>query len=231
MTVLLAIDTATDSLSIALHDGETLLAEQTWIAGNRHTVALAPAVAVMLDQASTSFDDLSGLGVAIGPGSYTGLRIGVAFAKGIAATRDLPLVGMTTLDILARGAPHSTSNSSLIAVVKAGRGRIIVQSSRWNRQHWHARSEPRLVTWADLLTTIDGRAIITGEINATGFEALAGSDHDLTIIPAAHRMRRAGYLADYAWEQIRAAGDDRSLWAADQVIPVYLKPDATSGTA
>ena len=121
--MLLAIDTATRIMSLALHDGDTLLAEQSWNTRNRHTVELAPAVLNMLNSLEMSVADLAGLGVSIGPGSYTGLRIGVAFAKGLAAAHRLPLVGVTTLDTLAAAQPHHQSGMGLIAVVQAGRGR------------------------------------------------------------------------------------------------------------
>ncbi|MEO8397708.1 MAG: tRNA (adenosine(37)-N6)-threonylcarbamoyltransferase complex dimerization subunit type 1 TsaB, partial [Chloroflexota bacterium] len=96
---LLAIDTATQFISIALHDGQQMLAEQTWISENHHTVELAPAVRALLINAHLSPAELSGLAVSIGPGSYTGLRIGVALAKGIATAQRIPLVGISTLDI------------------------------------------------------------------------------------------------------------------------------------
>ena len=92
---LLAIDTATQFISLALHDGQQMLAEQTWFSENHHTVELAPAVRMLLESARLTAADLTALAVSIGPGSYTGLRIGVALAKGIAGARRLPLVGMS----------------------------------------------------------------------------------------------------------------------------------------
>ena len=94
---LLAIDTATQFISIALHDGQQMLAEQTWISENHHTVELAPAVRALLINAHMTPAELSWLAVSIGPGSYTGLRIGVALAKGIATAQRIPLVAYSPL--------------------------------------------------------------------------------------------------------------------------------------
>lgn len=218
--MLLAIDTATKIISVALHDGTTLIAEQTWRAGNRHTTALAPTVQQMLVACDATMSDLSALAVATGPGSYTGLRIGVAFAKGLALVNDLPLVGMTTLDITARAQPQYKSGAALIAVVQAGRGRVMVQAYRWNRGEWRGRGESRLLDWPSLIETIDGQAIITGEIDADGREQLAALEH-VTIAPPAHRLRRAGFLAEYAWEQIRA--EPEADFNAVNVLPIYLQ--------
>jgi tRNA threonylcarbamoyladenosine biosynthesis protein TsaB len=104
--ILLAIDTATQIMSLALHDGDSLRAEVTWHTANNHTAELAPAVRDLLARSDTSLDDLTALAVSIGPGSYTGLRIGVALAKGLAAARGLPLVGVSSLDTLAAAQPY-----------------------------------------------------------------------------------------------------------------------------
>jgi len=224
--MLIAIDTATRVMSIALHDGENLLYEQSWQTGNRHTMELAPALRNMLAASDASMDDLIGVGVSTGPGSYTGLRIGVALAKGIAAARNLPLVGMTTLDTLAAGQPYYRGGVGLVAVVAAGRKRIVVQSYHWHKGGWISRAEPRLMAWDELLTTIDGPACITGEIDPTGHHAINHAinqqDAQITVAPASTRLRRAGYLAEYAWERLHHAGGDFSGYTADKLMPVYL---------
>lgn len=226
--MLLAIDTASRIMSLALHDGETLLSEQSWHTRNRHTVELAPAVHRMLDSLEMTVGDLTGLGVSIGPGSYTGLRIGVAFAKGLAATENLPVVGVTTVDTLAAGQPHYQSGVGLIAVVQAGRGRIIVKSYRWRKGQWTSRTEAKVMSWDVLLETIDGPAYVTGEIDATGLEAITKTQHEglpIFIAPPSHRLRRAGFLAEIAWRALADQGEDPTTFAADKLMPVYLKSE------
>ena len=78
--MLLAIDTTTRFVSIALYNGVEILAEQTWQSLNQHTEQLAPAVYHMMERAEIEMDELTGLGISTGPGSYTGLRIGIALA-------------------------------------------------------------------------------------------------------------------------------------------------------
>lgn len=223
--MILAIDTATRLMSLALHDGSTLLAEQSWVAGNRHNTALAPAIDHMLAGQRVAPTDLTALAVSVGPGSYTGLRIGVALAKGMAAARRLPLVGVSTLDTLAAGQPYYQSGIALIAVVQAGRGRIIVNSYRWRRGRWFSHAEPRLLDWETLLESLDGPAHITGEIDAEAVElidAAQAQDIRVTLAPPAQRMRRAGYLAEVALERL-AEADDKSVFEASRVLPIYIK--------
>lgn len=228
--MLLAIDTATRIMSIALHDGDNLIAEQSWRGSQRHTVELAPAIHSIMATCEVERSQLTALGVSIGPGSYTGLRIGVALAKGMAAAAGLPLVGVTSLQTLAMGQPYFRSGVGLITVVQAGRGRLIVQSFHWHHDRWMERTEHRLMTWDELLQTIDGPAFITGEVDPKGKEAIhaAPNADQITIASPANRMRRAGYLAEYAWEQLREAGDDRSAFAAERVLPVYIQARKTS---
>ncbi len=219
--MLLAIDTATQNLSLALHDGAAVRAEQTWFSPNMHTVQLAPAVRDLITRADLTMDDLTALAVSTGPGSYTGLRIGVALAKGLAAARGIPLVGIPTLDILAAGQPHF--QGGLIAVAQAGRGRIIAATYQWRKGHWKARGEAQLLDWPTLIGSIDGAAIITGEIDETGRTAIseaAANDLPVTLAPGAFRLRRAGFLAEEAWDRLR---DATEAFPAADVTPIYVK--------
>jgi len=82
--MLLALDTATDTIGLALTDGARILAEEVWLARRHATVELAPETARLLRRTGAREDQLQGIAITIGPGSYTGLRIGLAFAKGLA---------------------------------------------------------------------------------------------------------------------------------------------------
>lgn len=224
--MLLAIDTATQNLSLALHDGDALRAEQTWFSPNLHTVQLAPAARLMLERADLGMDALTALAVSTGPGSYTGLRIGVALAKGIAAARSLPLVGVPTLDILAAAQPHF--QGGMIAIAQAGRGRIIAGTYQWRKGRWKGRGEPQLMDWATLIASIDGAALLTGEIDEQGRAAIAAAHEvPITLAPAVHRLRRAGYLAEEAWSRLREAsegeGKGYEAYPAANVTPLYVK--------
>lgn len=227
--MLLAIDTATRLMSLALHDGESLLAEQSWQIGNRHTTTLTPALTSMLEACDVSVKDLTALAVSTGPGSFTGLRIGVAMAKGMAAYHTLPLIGVSALDTLAAGQPQFEGGHALVAVVQAGRGRVIVKSYRWRKGRWNSRAEPRLLHWPDLIADIDGPAYVSGEIDAKGHEALTAAQAEgvpVKVAPPVARLRRAGYMAEVAWEQLHAS-EDWSGFSAASVVPVYIKTESS----
>ncbi len=219
---LLAIDTATQFISLALHDGQQMLAEQTWFSENQHSVELVPAVHNMLRTAKLTPSDLSALAVCIGPGSYTGLRIGVALAKGMAAARELPLVGVSTFDIMAAGQPQVTG--ALILVLNAGRKRIVTARYGWRKDGWKPRGEPQNIDWTELLENL-GSATISGEISAEGREAVAAAQANgalITLTPPVLRLRRAGFLAEEAWARLRGSTGRNAFRAAD-VAPLYVQ--------
>lgn len=225
--MLLAIDTATQFLSLALHDQHTLVAEQTWRTGNRHNTLLAISVKTLLELCEVTPEMLTAVAVSIGPGTYTGLRIGVAMAKGIAQVRKLPLVGISTLDTMAAAQPFHNTKHSLLAVVQAGRSRVIVGHYRVKKGRWMADEEPIITTWEKLLAELpDGSYYVTGEIDDDGRQRIAAHDRDaspLTLVSAAHRARRAGFLAQEAWRLLD--GHDPADFDAGKVHPVYLKSE------
>lgn len=125
---ILALDTATDQASVAVVDGAgRALALRQWESRRRHTVELAPTVRELLLEAGVTAADLAAVAVAIGPGSYTGLRIGLALAKGLSLATGCAVVGIPTLDIVAAACspPLAVRTDPLWAFLAAGRGRFI----------------------------------------------------------------------------------------------------------
>jgi tRNA threonylcarbamoyladenosine biosynthesis protein TsaB len=214
--MLLALDTSTRIMGVALHNGAQVLAESIWVGGNYHTVELAPEAAMMLRRAGETPEALTAIAVALGPGSYTGLRIGVAFAKGMALAHNLPLVGIPTLDILARSQPRRPE--PMLVVIQAGRGRMAGVWYKWGRRGWKAQGEAESFSWVELLKRLDERTFICGEIDAEGRETLS-KEPQIELAPPAQCVRRPGFLAELAWEEVRSG----KLSDPAAVTPVYLE--------
>ena len=223
--MLLAIDTATQIMSIALHDGEALHAECTLTAGRQHSALLATLIKQIMAQSSLPTDDLTALAVSVGPGSYTGLRIGVALAKGMAAVNDLPLVPVTTLETIVATQQNRHRDQLLIATVPAGRKRAIWAEYQHDGSSWAERRAPQISSWDELLAACATPCLITGEVSGAGLRAIhatRNSGRPIQIAPAAERLRRAGFLAEIAWRRLRETSADRPF-PADLVMPIYLK--------
>ena len=109
---ILYIETATDVCSVALSKGAEIIGLKEEAGGNNHAKHLLPFVDEVLKQAEASMTDINGVAVSIGPGSYTGLRIGVSTAKGIAYTAGIPVMAISTLESIAQGAKTLWSGTS-----------------------------------------------------------------------------------------------------------------------
>ncbi len=229
--MILAIDTSTRFLSLALHDGEQVLAELTWKSANYHTVELSPSIASMLGQAGIGPADLKAIAVALGPGSYTGLRIGLAVAKGLALANKTPLIGVPTLDIVA--ASIGPEDIPLRAILQAGRGRVCTGTYRWHDGEWHAETQPIITTWEKLIADLDTLTLFVGEIDPAGAKLLRRRRSKTCLLTPAAGLRRAGYLAELGWERFKRKKTDEPA----ALSPIYLQqpgipePGKKAGTA
>ena len=125
--IVLALDTALSACSAAVLDGERVLAIRSEPMERGHQERLAPLVAEVMAEAGIGFERLDRVGVTIGPGSFTGLRVGLAFAKGLSLALDIPCSGVGTLAALAASAGAS---GLIAAVIDAKRGQVYFQAFR-----------------------------------------------------------------------------------------------------
>jgi len=218
MDVILAVDTATSVAGVALWSPARLLAEETWVTNGNHTVELLPTIDRLLQREHLQPKDLTGLAVTLGPGSFTGVRIGMSLVKGLALALDIPLVAVPTLEVTAYG--QSTRHLPTRAVIQAGRGRLCWADFRWHHRRWHQQGEIALGTIADLVAGVVERTLFCGELYEDEVnriqEALGPS---AVIASPAERVRRAGYLAELAYRRLARNEVDSPV-----VAPVYLMP-------
>ena len=213
--MLLAVDTSTQRVGIALYDGNQFLCEESWISRQYHTVELANAVQTIISRAGLSAGDLKILAVAIGPGSFTGLRIGMALVKGIAYSHQLPVIGIPTLDITARAIP--VQDVLLAAVLQAGRNRLAVNWYKEANSSWESIDQVENLSAQELINKIDQPCIITGEITEDLLGLIQMKDH-IEAAPPTLRMRSPKYLADLAWHRWQAGDVDDVM----ELSPFYL---------
>ncbi len=216
--MILALDTATRWTGLALHDGKRVIAEQGWSSKHTQTVELTPAVGRLLATADVKVADLRAIAVAIGPGSYTSLRVGLAVAKGLSMAHQIPLIGVPTLDIIS--AAIGLRTGSLVVIVEAGRKRVIAGTYRWQeRKGWQASEKPIVETWETLLFHLETSTTFAGEISPDAAKLIRASKKPFYIVPAAASVRRAGYLAEIGWQRVRQGLVDD----ASSLAPTYLR--------
>ena len=120
--LLLALDTSTAQVSVAFGDGGRVLGSVQLAGGRRHAEQLAPAIQYLRDQCGVTLDHLAAIAVDVGPGLFTGLRVGVTTAKVMAQALRIPVVGVPSLDLVAYPLRHS--ERSIVAVLDARRREV-----------------------------------------------------------------------------------------------------------
>jgi tRNA threonylcarbamoyladenosine biosynthesis protein TsaB len=177
---LLAIDTSSDRAGIALLRGEALHA-CSWPAARAQTTQVPPRVHDLLATVGITPADLSGVAVASGPGTFTGLRVGLSLAKGFAIAGGLPIVGVPTL--VATALPWARAGVPVVAVLPAGRGRLVWQHIR--PEELDEATPPVNGTPDELLAALPamGTAAVVGELPGPLAAALEPAAVPVVVTP------------------------------------------------
>ena len=215
--LILAFETSAKAASVALHDGSKLLAESYQNTGLTHSQTLMVMAEDMLKQCGYTAKDVTAVAVAAGPGSFTGVRIGVAAAKGMAWGLQVPCYGVSTLEAMAKNL--GIYDGVVCAVMDARRNQVYNGLFRAEKGAIVRMTEDRAIALADLgaeLVQMDAPVYLVGDGSLVAKAAL----EDRVIAPPEHRMhQRAAGVAMVAAEQI-AAG---VVADAEALEPNYLR--------
>jgi tRNA threonylcarbamoyladenosine biosynthesis protein TsaB len=210
--VLLAFDTATPFVTVALHDGEDVVVELTSDRPLKHGEQLAPLIERALERAGIVRQDLTAIAVGVGPGPFTGLRVGLVTARTLAFVLEIPVYGVCTLDVLAVEAVDTGAVSGEFVVATDAR-RKEVYLARYDEAG--ARLEGPLVDRPAVLAT--GRPVV-GEGASLYPDAFSN--------PAGPQRPSAGWLARVVAEERAELTDPEPLYLRrpDAVAPGKPKP-------
>jgi tRNA threonylcarbamoyladenosine biosynthesis protein TsaB len=216
--IVLGIDTSTDQTSVALGDEQELLGAVRF-AGVRKHDDVVPAIERLLEWTGTSLSSVGGVAVGLGPGPFTGLRVGVEAGKSLAQVLRIPIVGISSLDVLAFGARHT---SRLIgAVIDARRREVFFAFYRPVHGGVMREGEPRVAPPAALAAELaaqrqevllvgNGAILYRNELEHAGRVELA---------PTSHAHPWASALVDLAAPRFIREETDRLV----DVVPIYLR--------
>ena len=238
--LLLALDTSTRQSSVALCSEDSLLGEYTWHAGGNHSVELLDHVQRLCASAQVTLSQLDAVAVAIGPGSFNGVRVALATAKSLAFALQKSLVGVTTLDCIA--AQQQLWQGPVCAFLEAGRGELYsacysfetlstddrLVSFRLQRLSEYLLSTPQLVaasfqaqapTWFPAENGLP-LWLFCGEISEPSRLTLASLFPEQCLFAGPNRSaRRASVLASLAFQRLQAGEQDDPL----VLEPFYLR--------
>lgn len=224
--MLLAVDTSTTQVGIALYNGHQVIGETLWHGKLRHTTTLAPEIDAIFTRTNTSMDDLIALGIALGPGSFTSLRVGLSLMKGLALARHLPLIGIPTLDILAAAQP--LRENRLATVLQAGRGRLAVGGYRATPSGiWEPDGDLHVMNVDELTKSITTETRVCGELNKEERKTLQKNDMAVLSSPS-RSTRRPACLAELAWKRYHSEEYKQAKNTDDaaSLSPIYLQVGA-----
>ena len=212
--LILAFETSAKACSAALHDGTKLLGESYQNTGLTHSQTLMTMAEDLMKVCGKSVGDVTHLAVAAGPGSFTGVRIGVAAAKGFAWGAELPVYGVSTLDSMALSL--GAFEGHVCACMDARRNQVYNAVFRAGSGRLERVSEDRAIALAELkqeLAQISGPVWLVGDGAELTHRTLSGELDNLILLPEHRRQQRASGVALAALEAIARgeAGDGAAL--------------------
>lgn len=219
--MILVIDSSTRCAGVALADEQRVLSCRVWYSTANHTAELMPAVADILRGQEVKLGALTGIAVALGPGGFSALRVGISVAKGLAIASGAPLVGVGTLDLEAY--PYLESGLPVCALLDAGRGEAA--SAHFGSDGRRLR-EDLVSSPEELLTSINEPTLFCGEGVAAWSEAIRDRLGPLGLLLArAAPPSRLWSLVALGRERL-VAGDVSDLATLQ---PTYLRMPSIGG--
>ncbi len=213
--LLLAIDTSTSAITVALHDGSAVLAEATTLDARAHAEHLAPQVVEVLAHVDAHPGDVTEVVVGVGPGPFTGLRVGIVTGRTFAFALGIPVHGLCSLDALAHGAWRCGRRGDLLVATDARRKEVYAARYLLGDTGAARLGAPEVSRAADLPGEV--RSLATAGRGGMLYpESLHGSPDTLLDVSA-------GALADLAVRRMAMSGEA----GFDGLEPLYLRrPDA-----
>jgi len=215
----ISLDTSNETASIALSDNGQVTAELTWRAGQNHGTELLPNIDHLVGKTDRS--EIKGVIVAIGPGSFNGLRVGLATAKGLALSYGAPLAGISTLEVEAY--QHALHTEPICPIFNAGRGEIATALFQNLDGKWQKLMEEHITKVDELCSKLKTATVFCGQITEEVASHLKGYLEEKAIVAqGALLMRRAGYLAELGWKRLTNGDSDNPA----TLQPLYLRKPA-----
>jgi tRNA threonylcarbamoyladenosine biosynthesis protein TsaB len=196
--MLLAIDTSTDASGVAFRDHHGIAAEVAWVSGRRHAEQVLPMIDHLLRNLDRAAADVEAVAVATGPGSWSGLRVGMSIAKALAVSHNVPIIGVPALDVLAYGLRRF--DGMIVPMVRLGRDRYGAAVYR-TAPVWERTTPFQNLALDDLPGLVDG-GLFCGDVDDAArqlLETRLGSS--ALFAEGSDNVRRPAVLADLAWRR------------------------------
>ena len=217
---ILAIDTSTQVSSVAVVSDGKLAAELTMQAKLTHSETLLPHIEEVLGMANQKKEELEGIAVSLGPGSFTGLRIGLATAKAMAYALQLPIVGVPTLRALAWHFP--VEGFQLLPMIDAQKGNVYVERYMWEHGKLLRKTEVQVLSVEEVIRRTEelpGTVVLMGDVISKRIEGKQTLPMHVMLAPLHLRMPRAANVALCGLELLKEGKTGNVM----DMEPVYIR--------
>ena len=217
---ILSVDTSAQVAGAAVYDGEKLLADFNVNAGLTHSQTLMPLCEAALSSAGLTVGEIDAFAVSAGPGSFTGIRIGVSAIKGLAAASGKPCIPVSTLEGMAYNFP--AEEGILCCVMDARCKQVYNALFRWENGTLRRLCDDRALSIKDLgedLLKFDEKIFLIGDGADLCYNELKGVLPLLRQVPPHLRLQRAASVALAAWPR----AEEGKTCSAAELMPIYLR--------
>lgn len=214
---ILSIDSSSVSASAAVTENGKILAEEFVNNGYTHSVTLMPIIEKVLKNSKSSVADIDLLAITNGPGSFTGVRIGIASAKGICDAANIPCFAVSTLEVIAK--PLSTKNVLAVSVMDARCNQVYTASFYMGKRE----TEDRAILISELLNELKNEKrdiVFIGDGAMMCYEQLKSELSNISVADEEIRLIHASNIALLAEEKIT---NDESTVKSEDLLPFYLR--------
>jgi tRNA threonylcarbamoyladenosine biosynthesis protein TsaB len=215
---ILAIETSTRAGGVALIEDGRVVGQRMLNIALTHSERLMALVEGLLRDSHWTPSDLEGLALSIGPGSFTGLRIGAATVKGLGLALGLPVAPVPTLDALAANLPFA--NAPVCPLLDARKGEVYLACYRWNGEAMVRESEYQALPPDLAVAGMSAPVIVLGDGVAACRPYFGALGDGLHVAPAAQSTPSAAVVGQIGHEMLAGAGGV----SADEIVPLYLRP-------
>ena len=215
--MILAMDTSTRYGGVALWSDGRAVASVGWYSARNHTAELMPAIQHVLDRAHAAPTDLAGIAVALGPGGFSALRVGISAAKGLALPLKVPVVGVGTLEMEAF--PYAGMGLPIRPLLDLGRDQVASGLFQHSGGHWRRLREEYVCTPQELVESISTPTLLCGEgVHQRGEYLRRALGANGVIVDFHTASSRLGALAVLAAERLQSGDVGPAT-----IQPLYLR--------
>ena len=215
----LAIDTSNQTLAVAVVDGQEVLGQSQTMAIKNHSTALMPAIDGLMQAVGMAPKELEQIVVAKGPGSYTGLRIGVTTAKTLAQTLNIPLIGVSSLKAVAANCVGVSQ--VIVPLFDARRQNVYAGAYQWHNGTLETRIKDQHISLSELLTQL--KAVDGQEVLFVGADTVKFKDMIEEELPTAHINQVSFWNYPNGVVLAAIAKEEAPVASIHDFVPDYLK--------